>query len=775
MFRPILALTAVFGALTEAPEAPQESTPERAPAPSSFVWSDYDGDRRVDAFVLTPSGEGALLKNLGDGSFRDATVEAGLSDLPSLSAASWQDVDADGTPDLLLNTAAGAPILFLNRSGTAFEDVTEASGLPQDGTTAARWLDYDVDGLPDLLLSGAAGEALLHNLGDGVFEPALGAGLGRVARPSAPAAGPAPAPAADDAAPTATGTGSENASAGPVGSATVGSATSTGRLDPSAAMQFCDDSIMDQATGNCLTASSIPTLGMLYPLGNELSIDASGFVGIGTTTPAARLHVVGGDVWVNGRFRSTAAAGPPMIVSSSEVVTNFNADQLDGFDASDFSQLGNLIETAEIANFAVTPFKIANDAVGSQHIGNGVIGNVHVNGAAAIDGTKIDPDFGTQDVTSNGRGRFRGLAGEFSVKGLSDGLNTPTNGYLGVQGTVDFDGISTADWNGFEIGVAGISTGSGTTDNYGVIGHSNGAGVRGAHSANPGQNFGELGKSNRGVNAKGTSQAMYGENSVDALNWASIGTTLYGVQAEGDSAGGDFYGDLDGVRGETDAVNGYGVWGRSDYRGVYGQATASGGYGIYSGGDMTATGAKLFTQPHPSDPLQEIRFVSLEGNESGTYFRGSSRLVGGTAVIDVPEEFRLVTSASQGLTVQVTVVGAPATVWVESKDLDRIVVRGNLDADFDYFVNGVRRGYEAHEPFAANRSFLPMDEGEAFGAQYPDAYRQILVENGILLPDFTPNPATRQLMETQLDHYRARLEARDRAAAEAATSATSGN
>ena len=35
------------------------------------------------------------------------------------------------------------------------------------------------------------------------------------------------------------------------------------------------------------------------------------------------------------------------------------------------------------------------------------------------------------------------------------------------------------------------------------------------------------------------------------------------------------------------------------------------------------------------DPSKEVRFACLEGNESGTYFRGSSQLVNGVAVIDV--------------------------------------------------------------------------------------------------------------------------------------------
>lgn len=93
------------------------------------------------------------------------------------------------------------------------------------------------------------------------------------------------------------------------------------------------------------------------------------------------------------------------------------------------------------------------------------------------------------------------------------------NGYLGVQGKNDFDGVGSADWLGDEIGVAGISTGtSSTADNYGVIGHSNSVGVRGEHSGDPDNNFGELGLSNTGVYGKGSDYAGYFEGDVHSTS-----------------------------------------------------------------------------------------------------------------------------------------------------------------------------------------------------------------------------------------------------------------
>ena len=108
-------------------------------------------------------------------------------------------------------------------------------------------------------------------------------------------------------------------------------------------------------------------------------------------------------------------------------------------------------------------------------------------------------------------------------------------------------------------------------------------------------------------------------------------------------------------------------------------------------GGLTVAGPKAFLQAHPSDPTRAIRFVCLEGNESGTYFRGSSQTVAGRVVLQVPQNFRHVTDPD-GLTVQLTPRG-PAVMWVESVDLQSIVVRSTSDVSFDYFVNGVRRGF----------------------------------------------------------------------------------
>lgn len=48
-----------------------------------------------------------------------------------------------------------------------------------------------------------------------------------------------------------------------------------------------------------------------------------------------------GDVRVEGKFISTTTSGPPLEVSSTDNVSNLNADKLDGFDVGDFAVAGS--------------------------------------------------------------------------------------------------------------------------------------------------------------------------------------------------------------------------------------------------------------------------------------------------------------------------------------------------------------------------------------------------------------------------------------------------
>jgi len=60
------------------------------------------------------------------------------------------------------------------------------------------------------------------------------------------------------------------------------------------------------------------------------------------------------------------------------------------------------VTTAKLADSSVTTGKIANNSISSAKIASGAIVNSDVNGSAAIAGTKISPNFGTQNIITTG-------------------------------------------------------------------------------------------------------------------------------------------------------------------------------------------------------------------------------------------------------------------------------------------------------------------------------------------------------------------------------------
>jgi hypothetical protein len=165
--------------------------------------------------------------------------------------------------------------------------------------------------------------------------------------------------------------------------------------------------------------------------------------------------------------------------------------------------------------------------------------------------------------------------------------------------------------------------------------------------------------------------------------------------------------------------------------------------GLHSFGDITAGGTKFFVEPHPTDASKEIRYISLEGPEAGTYFRGKARFQNGIAIIEVPEYFRLATDP-EGLSIQVTPIGQMATVAVESIGLDRIVVRGSRNVEFFYLVNGVRPDYKDFQPIVENSEFRPQSESDTLPDWKRPQIRRRLVANGTLTPDGKVNMQTAQ-------------------------------
>jgi len=310
-------------------------------------------------------------------------------------------------------------------------------------------------------------------------------------------------------------------------------------------------------------------------------------------------------------------------------------------------------------------------------------------------------------------GEHLSIAGSRDGGAIIRGINNSTSASAftsGVRGVVSaaVDEIS---------GVSGISEGSGA--NFGMRGtnntaSTNSAGVLGVSFARPlTNNLSFFAAGVRGENGNGGIGVLGLTRDDGAINAGSVEGVLL------DASGNVITDGLLGVRGSSTML-----------------------YGVLAHGNMAATGAKPFVEPHPTDASKVIRYVALEGPEAGTYFRGRGRFHDGQAIIDVPDSFRMVTD-TDGLTVQITPIGAELTTAnVVSANLDQIAVRSNHDVEFYYLVQGVRKAYKDWQPIAEGNEFVPHSPDDRIPAYLSEDAKHRLIQNGTYNADGTVNMAT---------------------------------
>jgi hypothetical protein len=129
---------------------------------SGVAVFDFDNDGKLDLYFTNctvlpvgsaPSRGNRLYKNLGDGTFRDATGRSGLGFAGFCHGVVVGDLDNDGDQDVFLCNY-GPNVLYRNEGDGTFRDVSRSAGIDRPGwSSGGAVLDYDNDGDLDLYVA----------------------------------------------------------------------------------------------------------------------------------------------------------------------------------------------------------------------------------------------------------------------------------------------------------------------------------------------------------------------------------------------------------------------------------------------------------------------------------------------------------------------------------------------------------------------------------------------------------------------------------------------
>ncbi len=198
--------------------------PEISGAGCGFL--DYDNDGYLDIYfvqsgrnLMQPETAGKpnrLYRNRGDGTFEDVTARSGAGDTGYGQGMACGDYNRDGFVDIYVANVGGPSRLLKNNGNGTFRDVTETAGVANGNwAITPAFFDYDHDGFLDLFATNyvnwsveknlvgktkngqrdyvgprsfpARSAMLYHNNGDGTFtdvtavagiDKAFGAGMG---------------------------------------------------------------------------------------------------------------------------------------------------------------------------------------------------------------------------------------------------------------------------------------------------------------------------------------------------------------------------------------------------------------------------------------------------------------------------------------------------------------------------------------------------------------------------------------------------------------------
>lgn len=129
-------------------------------AGGGVALADYDGDGRLDIYLVSNQHANRLYLNRDDFVFEDVTEAAGVAgSFPWSTGASMVDINADGHLDLYVTNSGAiqaafrANELFVNNGDGTFTERAQEYGLADEGHSVhAVFFDYDQDGFLDVYI-----------------------------------------------------------------------------------------------------------------------------------------------------------------------------------------------------------------------------------------------------------------------------------------------------------------------------------------------------------------------------------------------------------------------------------------------------------------------------------------------------------------------------------------------------------------------------------------------------------------------------------------------
>ncbi len=129
----------------------------------SAEWADFNLDGHLDLFIANEANENfpvfsELMINQGDGTFKNEIQSSGISTRGFFKGVSCGDLNNDNYPDLYISNLGAQNVLFINTSASGqigFKRIEGQTGTTNPIISFPTWMfDYNNDGHNDIFVSG---------------------------------------------------------------------------------------------------------------------------------------------------------------------------------------------------------------------------------------------------------------------------------------------------------------------------------------------------------------------------------------------------------------------------------------------------------------------------------------------------------------------------------------------------------------------------------------------------------------------------------------------